>query len=391
MVGADLRDGVMFRTNFRGADLSRIELAGTHLVEADLTDATLINADLARSFCTRSNFLSAKLGGADLRGAKLDHVILTGADLSHTLFDTNSDLGDAEIMQADLSGAHMAGVRLVFADLRKSNLTGTDLSGADLHEVSFASANLSGANLTGADLTGARLIRTNVEGTIFKGARVYGSSAWDLTGTPKDETDLIVTPQGQPTVTVSDLDVAQFVYLLIDNAKIRRVLDTITSKAVLILGRFTPERKSILDAIKAKLQQLNFLPIIFDFEKSAARDITETIKTLAGLSMFVIADISNPKSAPLELQATVPDYMVPFVTILQDGESEFSMFQDLQGKYFWVLELLRYDTAENLMAAFEDEIVTPALEMHATLVAKKADKVRSRHVRDAMAVRKESG
>ena len=52
MVGADLRDGVMFRTNFRGADLSRIKLAGTHLVEADLTDATLINADLARSFNT---------------------------------------------------------------------------------------------------------------------------------------------------------------------------------------------------------------------------------------------------------------------------------------------------------------------------------------------------
>jgi hypothetical protein len=29
---------------------------------------------------------------------------------------------------------------------------------------------------------------------------------------------------------------------------------------------------------------------------------------LAGLSCFVIADITNPRSAPLELQATVPNY-----------------------------------------------------------------------------------
>jgi hypothetical protein len=33
--------------------------------------------------------------------------------------------------------------------------------------------------------------------------------------------------------------------------------------------------------------------------------------TLAGMSRFVIADIANPKSAPLELQAAVPDYMIP--------------------------------------------------------------------------------
>ena len=32
---------------------------------------------------------------------------------------------------------------------------------------------------------------------------------------------------------------------------------------------------------------------------------------VAGLSQFVIVDITNPRSAPLELQATVPEYMIP--------------------------------------------------------------------------------
>jgi hypothetical protein len=32
----------------------------------------------------------------------------------------------------------------------------------------------------------------------------------------------------------------------------------------------------------------------------ATKDFTETIKMLAGMSLFVIAGISNPKSSPLE-------------------------------------------------------------------------------------------
>ena len=49
----------------------------------------------------------------------------------------------------------------------------------------------------------------------------------------------VVTPLGQSEVTTDDIEVAQFLYLLINNKKIRNVIDTITSKVVLILGRFT--------------------------------------------------------------------------------------------------------------------------------------------------------
>jgi hypothetical protein len=48
------------------------------------------------------------------------------------------------------------------------------------------------------------------------------------------------------------------------------------------------------------------------------------------MSRFVIADVTDSRAAPLELQATVPDYMVPFVPILHEGEQPFSMLVDLQ-------------------------------------------------------------
>ncbi len=84
------------------------------------------------------------------------------------------------------------------------------------------------------------------------------------------------------------------------------------------LSNQTPNMEAypILDAIRKKLRELGYLPMVFDFEKPTQRDFSKTIKTLVGLSRFIIADITNPKSSPLELQATMPDYMVPYVPII---------------------------------------------------------------------------
>ena len=195
--------------------------------------------------------------------------------------------------------------------------------------------------------------------------------------------NLVITPFDQATITVDNLKVAQFIYLLLNNEEIRDVINTIGQKGVLILGRFSKERKLVLDALREKLRSLNFLPIVFDFERPTERDFTETIMTLAGLSCFIIADITNPKSSPLELQATVPNYMIPFVPIIQEGEQPFSMFHDLKKKYSdWVLDVLEYDTPSNLIKALEGAVITPALEKRDELLAKKMEKLRMRHIED---------
>jgi len=100
--------------------------------------------------------------------------------------------------------------------------------------------------------------------------RIYGISAWDVQLEGANQVSLIITLIDQPTITVDNLKVAQFIYLLLNNKEIRDVIDTITSKVVLILGRFTDERKKVLDAIRDELRKQNYTPVLFDFEKPAS-------------------------------------------------------------------------------------------------------------------------
>ncbi len=156
-------------------------------------------------------------------------------------------------------------------------------------------------------------------------------------------------------MTTDNLKIAQFIYLLLRNPEIRNVIDTLTAKVVLILGRFTPERKGILEALRIALRARGLVPVLFDFDRPANRDVSETVLTLACMSLFVIADLSAPRGTPLELQLMVPQVMVPVVPIIQEKEQTFEMFRNLKFKYDWVLKPLRYHTEDDLIGSLEKE------------------------------------
>jgi hypothetical protein len=149
---------------------------------------------------------------------------------------------------------------------------------------------------------------------------------------------------------------------------------------VLLLGRFTEGRIEILDRLRAKLRELGFVPIVFNFDKPETKDFTETVRLLASLSRFVIVDITNPRSAPLELRAVVPDYVIPFVHILERGENPFSMLVDLQNKYDWVLDVLVHPSVDRLIEVLEDEIVRPAEAKFNQLLERRANQLRIKNV-----------
>jgi hypothetical protein len=285
----------------------------------------------------------------------------------------------------DLSGVSLQEANLPGINLRNGGLWHSNLSLANLNGACLISANLLGAHLYKTQLKHAemqksilvisRIVKTDLEGANLDGCSVYGASVWNVNLLGSSQENLIITQLKEPVITVDNLEVAQFVYLLLNNSKIRDVLNTLTTKAVLILGRFAlPERKAILDALRNKLREYDLLPIVFDFERPTDKDFTETIKTLAGMCYFVIADVTNPKSSPLELQATVPDYQIPFVPIIQEGERPFAMMVDLQKKYDWVLDTISYKDEDQLIRVLKKGIIDRAMQKHDELKLIKAQK-----------------
>ena len=389
---ANLRKADLRKAHLQGANLNKTDLSEANLSEAHLQGARFVKAKLIKATLDNANLSGARLSMADLSEADLSNAclvltnfseaILNGADLSGVNLSA-AILCKTKLLNANLNGAQLEKSNLDGADLRGSDLSGTNLSGADLNGVDLREANLSRANLSYTNLSGANISKTNLEGSslvesnineaIISDSQIYGINVWDLRGNFKQQKDLMITPYGDRSITVDNIKVAQFIYLLLDNKEIREVIDTLTSKSVLILGRFTPERKTILDELRNKLRDYNLLPILFDFECPHQRDFTETIKTLASISYFVIVDLTNPSSAPLELQAIIPDFSIPFVPIIQNGEEPFSMFNDLQNKYHWVLSPIRYDSIEMLIKNLKLLIIDPAIKKHNELKLNKAN------------------
>jgi Pentapeptide repeats (8 copies) len=347
-------------------DLTEANLRGADLRKADLFDALLSDANLSNTDLSAAVLAQADLNGADLSGANV-----SGANVSKT------NLAEAHLRRTNLHGANLIQADLFQADLREADLSGADLSGATLLR-----ADLSGANVSGADLRGAVLVEANLAGADLTGCRVYGVSAWNVKlSNDTNQQDLVITDRDEPDVRVDNIEVAQFVYLLLHNEKIRNVIDTIGKKGVLLLGRFTEGRIAVLERLRDELRKRGYLPIVFNFDKPETKDFTETVRLLAGLSKFVIADLTSPKSAPYELGAIVPQTMIPFQPIIAADETPFSMLQDL-----WinhpdrVFKPIYYSSVDALIASLDEKIIRPAEARFVELLKRKADTMGGEHV-----------
>jgi uncharacterized protein YjbI with pentapeptide repeats len=348
--------------NLRGADLSEANLRGVNLSGANLSGANLSGTDLFDADLSVADFSGANLHGANLSGISgtdLRSATLSRANLSQAKL-CKAELFEADLREADLRGADLSKAILVRARLFGAKLCGAILSDTDLRSADLREADLSGVTLTAADLSGATLSRATLSRANLTNCRVYSVSAWDLNLEGAKQNSLIITPEDQVEITVDDIEVAQFIYLLRHNEKIRRVIDTITTKAVLILGRFTPERKQVLDALRDELRKQDLLPIIFDFSIPERRDVTETIKVLAGLARFVIADITDATEVRVELHNIIRDFTsLPIQPILLRGQPEFVSMLHLKN-FPWLLPTFEYDNQEHLLANLRKGVVSPA-------------------------------
>lgn len=300
----------------------------------------------------------------DLRG-----VDLSGRDF--TAFDLSSvDFTGAKLRRCffgDDAFRHPPPTFCRAANFHQADLTNSAFTMANCEAASFTESILRDALFRYVRLQRCRFIDCDWTNATIESCHVFGVSVWSMNGRPLKTGSLNIASTDWPRIEVDDLETAQNVHLLQTSDKARALLEAISTKAVLILGRFSETRKPLVDAIRTKLRNLGFIPLVFDFDKPTQRDFTETVRTLTGLSVFVIADITQPRSVPLELQATIPNYMIPFVPILQEGESAFSMFADLQQKHRdWVMDVLEYDSPETLIEQLEAAVVKPAMKLAIT-------------------------
>jgi uncharacterized protein YjbI with pentapeptide repeats len=371
--GANLDEAVLTEAHFGSADLRDANLRWVNLMNVDLRDANLSGAHLSYANLSGANLGAANLSGANLgTGTAPTSADFHKVDIGGIVAGRTVDLSGADLSEANLSGARLRGVDVRDANLRGANLSGATLFDIDLSRTNLSEANLSGATLIDVDLSGTLCVKTTFTDATLIGCNVYGMSAWDVTLDGTKQAALRINPPGERSALVVDsLEVAQFLYLLLRSQKVRSVLDTITSKVVLILGRVSTERTPVLDVLLEALRRHpnGYIPVLLDVDPQRDKPVRdqpdfETVQTLATLARFVIVDLTDLTMVRSEVAYITANLStVPIQPVIASGANlptEYEAWQRNQA----FLNVYHYSDSDptQLLANFTDAVIAPVEE-----------------------------
>lgn len=282
-----------------------------------------------------------EFSGVDFSNSDMNMSSLRNCTFVDCSFDdahlTYTDLVDALFVRCTFRRTCMRVAAIGDAEFKDCIFDECDMSYCSAEETSFESSTFRKTKMEHMSM-----VRTNFADTKLDECYLYGISSWDLNLQNSIQKNLVITPDDVSTVTVDNIELAQFLYLMINNVRLRDVINTITSKVVLILGNFSPDRKVMLDRIREILRTQDVIPVMFDFDKPSTRNLTETVLTLASMSKYVIADLSSPRSLPHEL-ANIARQLpsIRFYPIIVAGEKPYGMFEDYK-PYTWIQPIKEY-------------------------------------------------
>lgn len=355
-------DGFRRHLPLARTDMTGAYLEGAYLAGADFTAANLHGVHLSDACLRRANLMHARLAQALLRRADMQEAHLEGAYLADTHL-SDADLSRANLWRANLSGANLqdatlCGAYLRGASLRTAHLSGADLRGADLQEADLLEANLQEANLLDANLSEARLVRTDLSHANMDGSRVYGVSVWNATLDGAIQTNLSITSEGEPDITVDNLEVAQFLSLTLRSDMLRQSIHVVSSNIALLLGRFAPDRQSVLDVLRIELRQLGYLPLVRDYEQINIHDLRKTLLTVARMACFIIVDLSDAKGPRQELATIIHDLPLTVIQPITHANDMAATSAYVQWQGFpSVLDTYCFESPETLAAALANHII----------------------------------
>jgi hypothetical protein len=301
------------------------------------------------TFSNRHGYRISAPGGANLEGAKFDGVDMT---------------------EWDLSGANLTNASLTGAKLLRTNLSGAVLVGASLNGVNMSSTNFFGANLRGAQLVNTQMLRTDFRNADLRDCTVQYASVWDIrTDYAKQDPIYIANTQNSDDpidwtpFPIDDLEFAQLIYTILrDHKKMAGLMKALAKRVVLLLGHICPEdKKEVLEAMADKLRHLPDprIPMTFDFLQPKSLNYKETVLSLASLSEFVVADVSEPRSTPMELATILSNLAIPVVCVIQGEGMPFSMISDFQSEIGFV-GVVHFKEVGDLIEDFEALVIGPA-------------------------------
>ena len=249
------------------------------------------------------------------KGTSIYNAFAENLNLSGSVFE------DVVIEEGDFDRAIFIGCMF-----KNTRFNKTILTNSRFNDSTFVNCNLNRVNLTGADFSVKEITETVV----------YGISSWDLSiGKESKQSKLVIErtydfysdfiDREEMPLMVDDIELAQFIYYLSNHKKIRDTLNILNQKGVLLLGQFMDGGLERLYKIRDQLQAKGYMPMIFDFNRPENLSNVETIVTMAGLSKFIIADLSGP-SVPHELATIFINHKKP---LLSFGKHPYALFPTL--------------------------------------------------------------
>ena len=319
-----------------GTDRWNVERKSNPTIRPVMRDVNFVEEFGGPDFYDLPEFAGVDFSNSDMNMASLRNCMFYDCNFDDAHL-TYTDLVDAHFVKCTFRRTCMRVAAIGDAEFKDCIFEESDMSYCSAEETSFE-----GSTFLKTKMEHMSLVRTDFTDTKLDECYLYGISSWDLNLQNSVQKNLVITPDEMPTVTVDNIELAQFLYLMINNVRLRDVIKTITSKVVLILGNFSVLRKEKLDQIREILRTQDVIPVMFDFEKPSTRNLTETVLTLASMSKYVIADLSSPRSVPHEL-ANIARQLpsIRFYPIIVAGEAPYGMFADY-APYTWIRPIKEY-------------------------------------------------
>ena len=324
------------RANLLGANLENVKLTSAKLDGADLRDANLSGAILGGA-----DLSAANLGGADLRAAYLNHATLLEADLSRanlsTAIATDARFERARLFGTKFKEANLSGASFVWADLVQVDLTKADLSRANLSYTRMAECDLTQTRLVDCIVTGIRVTHLSLEGA--------------------KQSNLALAFGNTYPISLDDLEIAQFVSIILESEKIASTIGSPFARLVLILGCFAAERKTLLDAMRGALTDAGYQVVAIDFSNATLRQDSRILSSLAGLARFAIAEISEPRGVLQALVSIVESAPPVPIQIVHEQGARPGRLNESMKQYDWVFAPRSYKDSGDLVKLLREDII----------------------------------